>query len=74
VIHVHEPLDIEGCCTHAKGELNAWITKDKQFEADGLMGDLSNLVRMEQWTATAAGCLDKKDMLTSAPSKQMTLN
>jgi hypothetical protein len=32
------------------------------FEADGLSGDLNNFVGMEQWTATAADCLDIKDM------------
>jgi hypothetical protein len=35
---------------------------DKGFEADGLIGDLNNLVGMEQWTATAANCLDITDM------------
>jgi hypothetical protein len=30
---------------------------DKQFEVDGLSGDLNNLVGMEQWTATATDCL-----------------
>jgi hypothetical protein len=58
---VHEPLDIAGCWTHAKGEINAWIAKDKDFEADGLRGDLINLVGMERWTATAADCLDIED-------------
>jgi hypothetical protein len=58
----HEPLDIAGCWAHAKGEINAWIAKDKDFEADGLIGDLDSLVGMEQWTATAADCLDIKDM------------
>jgi hypothetical protein len=58
---VQEPLDIAGCWTHAKGEINAWIAKDKGFEADGLSGDLNNFVGMEQWTATAANCLDIKD-------------
>jgi hypothetical protein len=60
--NVHELLDIAGCWAHAKGEINAWIEKDKGFEADGLRGDLNNLVGMEQWTATAADCLDIKDM------------
>jgi hypothetical protein len=32
------------------------------FEANGLNGDLSDLVRMERWTATAADCLDIKEM------------
>jgi hypothetical protein len=59
---VLEPLDIAGCWTHAKGEINAWIAKDKDFEADGLSGDLDNLVGMEQWKATAADCLDIEDM------------
>jgi hypothetical protein len=36
--------------------------KDKGFEADGLSGDLDNLVGMERWTATAADCLDIEDM------------
>jgi hypothetical protein len=45
----------------AKSEINAWITQDKDLEADGLSGDLNNLVGMEQWTATAADCLDIKD-------------
>jgi hypothetical protein len=59
---VHEPLDIAGCWARAKGETNAWIAKDKNFEADGLSGDLNNLVGMEQrWTATAADFLDIKD-------------
>jgi hypothetical protein len=39
-----------------------WIAKDKGFEAEGLSGDLNNLTGMEQWTATAADCLDIKDM------------
>jgi hypothetical protein len=43
---------------HAKGEINAWIEKGKHFEADGLRGDLNNFVGIEQWTATAADCLD----------------
>jgi hypothetical protein len=60
--HVHEPLDIAGCWTHAKGKTNACIAKDKGFEANGLNGDLSNWVGMEQWTATAADCLDIKDL------------
>jgi hypothetical protein len=44
--------------THAKGEINAWIAKDKGFEINRLSGDLSNLTGMEQWTATAADSLD----------------
>jgi hypothetical protein len=32
------------------------------FEADGLRGDLDNLIGMELWTATAADCLDITDM------------
>jgi hypothetical protein len=32
------------------------------FKADRLRGDLSNLVGMEQWTATTADCLDITDM------------
>jgi hypothetical protein len=39
-----------------------WIEKDKDFETVGLSGDLNKLVGMEQWTATAADCLDIKDM------------
>jgi hypothetical protein len=50
------------CWAHAKGKISAWIAKDKDFEADGLSGDLHNLVGMEQWTATAADCLDNLDM------------
>jgi hypothetical protein len=42
--------------------MNAWVAKDKGFEADGLSGDLNNLVGMEQWTTTAADCLDIKDI------------
>jgi hypothetical protein len=57
-----ELLDIAGCWAHAEGEISAWIAKDKGFEADGLSGDLNNLVGMEQWIATAADCLDIKDM------------
>jgi hypothetical protein len=37
--------------------MNAWITKEKSFEVDGLRGELNNFVGMEQWTATAADCL-----------------
>jgi hypothetical protein len=59
--NVHEPLDISRCWAHAKGEISACIAEDKVFKADGLSGDLNNLVRMERWTATAA-CLDIKDM------------
>jgi hypothetical protein len=62
VSNVLEPLEIAGCWDHAKGEIIAWITKDKGFEADGLSGNLNNFVGMEQWTATAADCLDIKDM------------
>jgi hypothetical protein len=58
---VHEPLDIAGYRAHAKSEISAW-TKDKGFEADGLSGDLNNLVGTEQWTANAADCLDIKDI------------
>jgi hypothetical protein len=46
--NVHEPLDIAGCWAHSKGEINAWIAKDKGFEADGLSGNLNNFVGMEQ--------------------------
>jgi hypothetical protein len=56
------PSTSQGCCTDAKGEINEWIAKDKGFEGDGLSGNLNNLVGMEQWTATAADCLDIKDM------------
>jgi hypothetical protein len=42
---------------HAKGEINVWMTKYEHFEVDGLSGDPSNLIGMERWTATAAGCL-----------------
>jgi hypothetical protein len=59
---VHEPLDIAGSWARANGEINAWIAKDKGFEADGLSGDLNNFVGMKQWTATAADCLDIKNM------------
>jgi hypothetical protein len=45
------------------------IAKDKGFEADGLSGDLNNLPGMERWTATAAACLDIKDMKNIATSK-----
>jgi hypothetical protein len=45
-----------------RGRNQAWIAKDKGFEADGLSGDLNNFVGMEQWTATAADCLDINDM------------
>jgi hypothetical protein len=48
--------------SYAKDKINAWITKDKHFEADGLSGDLNILVWMERWTATAADCLDIKDL------------
>jgi hypothetical protein len=61
--NVHEPLDIAGCWTHAKGEINAWIAKDKGFEAaEVLSGDLNNFVGIAQWTATVTDCLDIKDM------------
>jgi hypothetical protein len=62
VTDAHEPLDIAGCWAHAKSKFNAWITKDEHFEADGLSGDLNNLVGLEKWTATAADCLDIIDM------------
>jgi hypothetical protein len=62
VTDVHEPLVIAGCWAHAKCKFNAWITKDEHFEADGLRDDPNNLVGMEQWTATAADCLDIRDM------------
>jgi hypothetical protein len=62
LVWVHELLDIAGCWAHAKGETNAWISKYKDFEAGGLVGDLSNLLGMEQCTASAADCLDIKDM------------
>jgi hypothetical protein len=48
--------------------------KDKHLKADGLSGDLINLVVMEHWTANAADYLDKKIRGTSPPSKQMTWN
>jgi hypothetical protein len=64
-----EPVDIAGCWAHAKGKINAWIAKDKDFEADGLSDDLNNLVGMEQRTATAADCLDIKDMENIATLK-----
>jgi hypothetical protein len=48
VTNVHEPIDIEECWAHAKGEIKAWVTTDEDFEADGLRGDLNNLVGMEQ--------------------------
>jgi hypothetical protein len=62
VRNVHESLDIAGCWAHAKGEIGAWIAKDKGFEAGGLSGDLNNVIGMEKWTATSADCLDIKDM------------
>jgi hypothetical protein len=60
--HVHGPLDIKGCWAHAKGKISACITKEMNCEADGLSDNLNILVGMEQWTATAADCLDIKDM------------
>jgi hypothetical protein len=66
---VHEPLDIAGCWAHGKGEINAWIAKDKDFEADGLSGDLNSLVGMEQWTEIAADFLDIKDTGNIATTK-----
>jgi hypothetical protein len=60
--NVHELLDIAGCWAHGEGEINAWIAKDKDFEADGLSDNLKNVVRMKQCTATAAVYLDIKDM------------
>jgi hypothetical protein len=35
VTNVHELLDIAGCRARVKGEISAWITKDRNFEADG---------------------------------------
>jgi hypothetical protein len=58
---IEEPLDISGCWNHVKGKINAWIAKDKGFEADGLSSDLNIFLGMEQWTANAADCLDIKD-------------
>jgi hypothetical protein len=60
--HMHEPLEIVGCSAHAKGEINAWIAKNKGFEADGLSCNLNNLVGMEHWTTNASNCLDIKEM------------
>jgi hypothetical protein len=71
--NIHEPLDIAGCWDCAKGEINAWIAKDKGFEANGLSGDLNNFVGMEQWKATAADCLDIKDMGNIATIKTSDL-
>jgi hypothetical protein len=72
--NVHEPFDIAGCWARAKGVINAWIAKDKGFEADGLSGDLVNLVGMERWTTTAADCLDIKDMGNIATIEADDLN
>jgi hypothetical protein len=57
-----EPLAVTAFWAHAKGEINAWISEDKRFEEDGLSGDVSNFFGMGQWTATAADCLDIRDM------------
>jgi hypothetical protein len=62
VSNVHTPLDIAGYWAHAKGEIDAWIAKDKGFEADGLSGDLNNFVEMEQRTAIAAESLNIRDI------------
>ena len=41
----HSKVDIAGCWKKAKGELNAWISKDcENIGVSGLSGDLDNLV------------------------------
>jgi hypothetical protein len=66
VSNVHEPLDIAGCQAHAQGEISAWIAKGKGFEADGLIGDLSN------WAGMLPGWSGGQQ--PPPPSKQMTWN
>jgi hypothetical protein len=55
------------CGKHRAGQLYRTHRTLKQFKADLRIGfygggDLNNFVGMEQWTATAANCLDIKDM------------
>jgi hypothetical protein len=38
--HVFEPLDIAGRWARFMGEINARTTKNKDYEADGLSGEL----------------------------------
>ena len=57
-----KPLDVAECWAHIMREINWWIAQDKRHEADGASGDLINLVGMEKWASSGAGCLDIKDM------------
>ena len=44
-------VDIAGCWKKAKGEFNAWISKDcDNIGVSGLSGDLDNLVGASNWT------------------------
>lgn len=54
--------DIAGCWNTALKEMNSWISQDLDHVADGLSGDLMNLVGVENWTASDSSCLDIKDM------------
>ena len=58
----HSKVDIAGCWKKAKGELNAWISKDcENIGVSGLSGDLDNLVGASNWTNSTDDCLDIQD-------------
>ena len=57
-------VDIAGCWKKAKGELNAWISKDcENIGVSGLSGDLDNLVGASNWTNSTDDCLDIQDFM-----------
>ena len=60
----HSKVDIAGCWKKAKGELNAWISKDcENIGVSGLSGDLDNLVGASNWTNSTDDCLDIQDFI-----------
>ena len=60
--HEHAAVNVAGCWSKAESEINAWIKKDIEHEADGLTGTLVDLVGIEKWTQISDSCLNIDDM------------
>ena len=56
------PIDVPGCCRKADGEMNEWLSKDRDHVKDGLHGTIDNLHGWEAWTSTPETCLNIDDM------------
>ncbi len=59
---VWNPIDVSGCVRHVIGAINAWVSCDLKNQADGLVGDLSDLRGIEKWTSSDMRCLNIEDM------------